>query len=489
MELKYVNSRNPILPPSIHVPDGEGHVMPDGKLYIYGSFDKTAGVYCSGEYHVVSTPDLKEWTIHDKSFDTAQVSWYGDGTAAAYVKEDWKELTPFFKKLMGKTEEGKPAKETESASQDGEETEQKENAGVADVTDAAKEATDASDEQQVQPHTPLLYAPDCIYKDGTYYLYFCLDDGSEGVAVSNRPQGPFTDPVKLPCGGIDPAIFVDEDGEAYYYWGQMRSHGVHLNRDMVSFDREKIVDNLVTEEEHFFHEGSSMRKIGTLYYYVFADMERGKPTSLGYATSTSPLGPFTYRGILIDNADCDPESWNNHGSIECINGQWYVIYHRSSRGSQFFRRVCMEKIEILPDGTIPEVKMTSQGPGEPFGSGEEIPAFRACGLKGNCRIMPSNETSGGTYEEQVEQILSGDEIIFRYVKSKEGKPFTKAVLKTEGTGEVCVLLDEKEVGRGKLAENGVTEITLWEDVSGRKQELKLVFVKAERTTLQAVTLY
>ena len=183
-----------------------------------------------------------------------------------------------------------------------------------------------------------------------------MPDDSEGVAVSDRPEGPFADPVQLPCGGIDPAVFIDDDGQAYYYWGQLFSHGVKLNADMVSFDPEEIRDNLVTEEEHFFHEGSSMRKIGDTYYYVYADMERGKPTALGYSTGKSPLGPFTYRGIIIDNGDCDPASWNNHGSIECVNGQWYVFYHRCSRGVQQHRRLCIEPITIHADGTIDEVK-------------------------------------------------------------------------------------------------------------------------------------
>lgn len=127
-----------------------------------------------------------------------------------------------------------------------------------------------------------------------------MPDDSEGVAVSDSPVGPFTNPIQLPCGGIDPAIFIDDDGQAYYYWGQLFSHGVKLNEDMISFNRDEIVDDLVTEEEHFFHEGSSMRKIGDTYYYVYADMERGKPTSLGYSTSKFPMGLFTYRGIIIE---------------------------------------------------------------------------------------------------------------------------------------------------------------------------------------------
>ena len=63
--MQYQNQRNPVLPLACHVPDGEAHVMPDGKLYLYGSYDLHSDVYCSEEYHVVSTPDLKHWEIED----------------------------------------------------------------------------------------------------------------------------------------------------------------------------------------------------------------------------------------------------------------------------------------------------------------------------------------------------------------------------------------------------------------------------------------
>ncbi len=164
---------------------------------------------------------------------------------------------------------------------------------------------------------------------------------------------------------------------------------------MTSFCRKDVVDNLVTEEQHYFHEGSSVRKIGDTYYYVFADVERGKPTSLGYATGKSPLGPFTYRGIIIDNADCDPDSWNNHGSIECFNGQWYVFYHRSSRGTESFRRLCVEPITINPDGSIDEVKMTFPGSRRTLRSGggdHGIPGLRAEGNRAGSRRIKTAVT-------------------------------------------------------------------------------------------------
>ncbi|MDE7188402.1 MAG: family 43 glycosylhydrolase, partial [Lachnospiraceae bacterium] len=296
---------------------------------------------------------------------------------------------------------------------------------------------------------PLLFAPDCICKDGKYYLYFCMADGSEGVAVSDRPQGPFRNPVQLPCGGIDPAVFIDDDGQAYYYWGQFRSHAVSLHQDMVSFDQKKIIHNFLTEERHYFHEGSSVRKIGDTYYCVFADIERGKPTALGYAVGKSPLGPFTYRGILIDNDGCDPSSWNNHGSLECFHGQWYVFYHRSSRNTKVFRRLCIEPITVNDDGSIDEVKMTSQGSGEPFGPGEVIMGYQACGLKGNLYIDAVEEE--GAPQERLSHILEGDEAVFRYVKSDTG--FKKILVRAVGSGKITVLFDQKPIGEAVITES------------------------------------
>lgn len=155
---------------------------------------------------------------------------------------------------------------------------------------------------------------------------------------------------------------------------------------MRGFDTANVRHNLVTEDKHHFHEGSSMRKIGETYYLVFADASRGKPTCLGYATSSSPLGPFDYRGVIIDNDGCDPNSWNNHGSIERFGGAWFVFYHRSSGNSPARRRLCVEPISIAADGTIAEVPMTSQGAGAPHAPGELIEAWRACGVSGGAYV-------------------------------------------------------------------------------------------------------
>lgn len=209
-----------------------------------------------------------------------------------------------------------------------------------------------------------LGAPDCLYKDGKYYLYYCTYGNGMGVAVSNYPYGPFIQLGMVhPADGdsIDPAAFLDDDGKVYYFWGQFNLKGGVLNDDMRTVDRKTIKQNILSEHEHGFHEGASIRKINGKYYLLYIDISRGKATSLAYAVADNPLGPYTKGGIVIDNVGCDPKTWNNHGSIECFNEQYYVFYHRSSENSIYSRRACVEKIEILNDGSIPEVKMSSNG--------------------------------------------------------------------------------------------------------------------------------
>ena len=448
--MNYTNQRNPILPLQYHVPDSEAHVMPDGKLYVYGSFDNRDDVYCSEEYHVVSTADMKTWEVEEApSLLGKNIPWFNDPKAPKYSGIDWSHPTPFILKMLSEHPEDK----------------------------------EAFEKAEQGPKPALLFAPDCLPRNGKYYLYFCMPDDSEGVAVSDSPKGPFINPIQLPCGGIDPAVFIDDDGQAYLYWGQLFSHCVRLNPDMVSFNRAEIIDDLVTEEIHCFHEGSSMRKIGDTYYYVYADMERGKPTSLGYSTSKSPMGPFTYRGIIIDNAPCDPASWNNHGSIECVNGQWYVFYHRCSRGVQQHRRLCIEKINVLPDGTIPEVKMTSQGIGEPFAPGETIMGYQACEVHGGCYIDVDDR-----FGEKLVHLEKGSTAVFRYVKSKNA--WTGIKLTVAGSGKVNVLLNGKSAGvvafsGGKLFEEVQADINM----DAGEYELSLEIEQSDGLEIAELTLY
>lgn len=260
-----------------------------------------------------------------------------------------------------------------------------------------------------------LYAPDCAHLDGKYYLFFCQQDRSQAVAVSDSPTGPFTDATTLPIvheDAIDPAVFVDDDRQAYLYWGQYSLRAARLNHNMRSIDESTLNTRLMNEEEHGFHEGACMRKRGDTYYLVYCDSARGKATCLSYARSNSPIGPFEKGGVIIDNSGCDPDNWNNHGSIVEFLGQWYVFYHRSSQGSNFNRRVCVEKIEFDDLGHIAEVEMTTQGAEDPISASRAIDASRACLLQGTVRGEPIPGEDGC---EQLARAKRGDWACYKYL--------------------------------------------------------------------------
>ena len=355
----WVAAQNPISPMGVYIADPTARVWQDGKLYIYGSTDIVPNSYCSKIYHVLSSDNLKEWTLHRNSFE-------------------WGET---------------------------------------------------------------LYAPDAIYKDGRYYLYYDIPNGEEYVATSSSPVGPFGDGVRIEGPKqIDPNVFIDDDGQAYYFWGQFAAKGARMNADMKTLDWNSMKDSIVTEAEHGFHEGSFVMKRGKFYYFIYADISRkGRPTSLGYAMSTSPMGPYEYKGIIIDNAGCDPETWNNHGSVVQVDGQWYVLYHRSTHASRAMRKACIEPIHFNEDGTIDEVEMTSQGAAGPLDASAMVDAARACMLKGNVRIR---QMEGNAHREELGEIRSGDRAAWKYLDfGKEGLDRFHIRLKSVAGGTVIVRTD------------------------------------------------
>lgn len=442
----YKDCRNPVLPPKLHIPDPEAHVMPDGRVYVYGSWDKTDETYCSREYRVISSANMVDWTDHGISFSSSQVGWLADENAPKYPNTDWdfSNPTPFLADMMKQF----PAPEGD----DGQ--------GAEPPADFV-------------PKPDYLYAPDAIHKNGTYYLYFCCSNSSEGVAVSDNPQGPFENPVRLKCGGIDPAVFVDDDGQAYYFWGQFRASGAKLKDNMMELDEETIVAKLVTEEAHGFHEGSSLRKRGDTYYFVYPRIKSGSPTTLAYATSKAPLGPYTYRGAIISNKNCDPSSWNIHGSIEEVNGRWYVFYHRSSGNSQYMRRLCIEPIFFNRDGSIDEVQMTSQGAGRPFALGETMEAWRACELLGGAFIQ----------ENGLVQAAENGTAVFRY--TNWDAPAKNAAMQAKGTGTVAVYVDGAHQGSVEVVDGVGGKLPV--HAAAGRHELSLIFSKVEGLEFESIT--
>ncbi|MFV0364513.1 MAG: family 43 glycosylhydrolase [Suipraeoptans sp.] len=247
-----------------------------------------------------------------------------------------------------------------------------------------KEHEKAFDAREAVDFTKIEQMPaiDCIEKDGQYYYYFTADN-KQCVAFSNSPTGPFLEAKPIEgtdfpsCG--DPAVFVDDDGCAYLYWGQFSLRGAKLKDNMYELESDTLNTRLITEDIHGFHEGSSMRKRGDTYYLIYCDIDRGYATCLSYAVSKSPLGPFEKRGVIIDNVSCDIAAWNNHGSIVCFKDNWYLVYHRACFGYEMGgRKACIEPIYFDSNGDIAEVVMTTQGVEQPIDVRTKIDAYRSC---------------------------------------------------------------------------------------------------------------
>lgn len=214
----------------------------------------------------------------------------------------------------------------------------------------------------------LMWAPDCVYKNGKYYFYFPNSPKNAhgfmvGVAVADNPEGPFTIEPEPIDGvvGIDPCVLIDDDGKQYIYWAGGPMRGARLKDNM------KELDGPVTAMEGLpegFKEGPFAFKRNGLYYLTFPWVRNeGGTETLAYATSSSPLGPWDFKGIIM--AEHANKCWTNHHSLVEYKDQWYLFYHTNffSPRDDKRRSVCIEKIAFNADGTIQEVKQTMRGVG------------------------------------------------------------------------------------------------------------------------------
>lgn len=225
----------------------------------------------------------------------------------------------------------------------------------------------------VKPDSYSMWAPDCVERNGKYYFYFPAAPKSGrgfgvGVAVADRPEGPFVpepEPIKGVLG-IDPCVLVDGDGQSYIYWSGMGLCGAKLQPDMKQLDGEQQVMEGLPEG---FKEGPFAFRRGDWYYLTFPWVRGSKedganPTeTLAYAMSKSPLGPWDFKGLIM--AEHANGCWTNHHSIVNYRGQWYLFYHHNPLSPRDDKRrsVQIEKLYFNADGTIREVKETMRGVG------------------------------------------------------------------------------------------------------------------------------
>ncbi len=232
---------------------------------------------------------------------------------------------------------------------------------------------------------------DVVEKNGRYYLIYSAKDLNDtfhlGVAVADKPEGPFT-PMPDPIRGsysMDPCVFKDDDGEVYVYFGglwggqlqrycdnksleaarlrvageeALPSRVARMTDDVLQFAEEPrpviIVDDngkpLMADDPHRFFEASWMHKKDGVYYFSYST---GDTHMLCYATGTSPYGPFTYRGVILDPVI----GWTTHHCIVEFKGQWYLFYHDCgpSEGVTWLRSLKVQRLYYNEDGSIQKV--------------------------------------------------------------------------------------------------------------------------------------
>lgn len=226
------------------------------------------------------------------------------------------------------------------------------------------------------------WAPQCIERNGKFYLYVpahCKTSGTMaiGVAVSDSPTGSFTDPVGKPLADgswdyIDPTVFIDDDGQAWLYWGNPKVYYAKLNEDMISLvDGVHQMDmsglpgyvegpwiqkrNIITP----VGKKGKKQKVTKKYYLMYAS--GGIPEHISYAMGDTPVGPWEYKGDVMPL--CDTGSFTNHAGLMDFRGHSYFFYHTGKlpNGGGFGRSVAVEEFKYNDDGTIPTIEMTDKG--------------------------------------------------------------------------------------------------------------------------------
>lgn len=226
-----------------------------------------------------------------------------------------------------------------------------------------------------------VWAPSPVFANGKYFLFFAANDiqndqqyGGIGLAVSAKPEGPFVDALGKPlidkfqnkAQPIDPHVFIDDNGDAYLFYGGWRHCNVaRLNKDFTGFI--PFADGTVFKEltPEKYVEGPCMIKRNGKYYFTWAEGGwTGPDYSVAYAIADSPLGPFKRIGKILQQ-DLNIATGSGHHSFIQIPGtdDWYIVYHRRplNETDRNHRVLCIDKLFFTEDGLIEPVKLTFEG--------------------------------------------------------------------------------------------------------------------------------
>lgn len=428
---------NPFLPLDECIPDGEPHVFGD-RVYLYGSHDKEGGeTFCMLDYTVYSAPvdDLADWRKEGVIYRAEQDPDYVTDRKFMYAPD------------VVRGNDGRYYLYYCMSGRDGA-------GGYFGPISVAVCDTPAGKYEYLgfvryPDGTPMkkyvCFDPGVINDNGVIRIYYGTQydfeerddyEGNEGLVRTEMNMFGKTreEILGTPESVMGPSMVVVGDDML-----TVKEDAVHIIPYKV-----KGTDF----EEHPFFEASSIRKVGNKYYFIYSSQ---KNHELCYATSDYPDRDFRFGGTIVSNGDVgfegrtDKDRLNmtgtTHGSIEKINGKWYVFYHRLTHKSDYSRQACAERIEIEKDGSIKQVPVTSCGlNGGALAAEGSYPAVIACNITngdmphGTNRVythsFPNvNHDEGGRF---IAEISDGTLVGYKYFDFKGGERLT---VKTRGTGE------------------------------------------------------
>ena len=301
------------------------------------------------------------------------------------------------------------------------------------------------------------WAGQVVARNNKFYWYVPITKTSGGnaigVGVSNSPTGPFTDARGTPLianSEIDPTVFIDDDGQAYLYWGNPNLFYVRLNQDMISYSGSIVQVPLTTagfgtrsgdpNRPTLFEEAPWLHKRNGLYYMTYA--ASGIPENIAYSTGPSATGPWTYRGIIMPTQG---GSFTNHQGIADFGGNSYFFYHNAALpgGGGFKRSIAVERFTYNTNGTFPTINMTTAGvPG--VGNLNPYVTTQAETISWESGIETEVSSEGGM---NVANIENGDFIKVKGVNFSSGTAsFDVRVASATSGGNIEIRLNDSTAG-------------------------------------------
>jgi arabinoxylan arabinofuranohydrolase len=300
------------------------------------------------------------------------------------------------------------------------------------------------------------WAGQCIYRNGKFYWYVPINAKGQGmsigVAVSSRPDGPFVDALGKPLihsgnGDIDPTVYIDDDGQAYLYWGNPYLKYVKLNDDMISYSGDIVTVPLTKEgfsirykdadkRPSSYEEGPWFYKRKGLYYLLYP--AGGVPEHLAYSTSTNATGPWKYRDTIMTIIK-KGGAFTNHPGLIDYKGKTYLFYHNGALpgGGGFTRSVCVDEFKYNADGTIPRIEPTMAGV-NPVSHLNPYKWVEAETIAWEQGVETTKDKLAGVY---VTDINNGDYIKVRSVDFGKGATTFEANIASASGGKIEIHLD------------------------------------------------